>query len=522
MMRRPDSRAIVAGGAAAAMAISVYLTALHNPFVYDDYHTVIENASIRSVTDLRAIFWHDVTRPIVNLSYAVDRAMWGPSPFGFHLTSVLFHALNVVLLFCLARRVRLDVIPAFAAAALLAVHPMATEAVGYVSGRSEVLCLTLLLVALLCADRWLRGGGWQWLAAMLAVWIAALTTKETAAMFPFVLVLYDWLQVDRLQVARPFQGREGGAESEGGPESPALQFSRRFRTVYGPLIALTVLAGLARVYILARIEYPGQVSLHWRYLLVDADVFRRYLGMMAVPTGQALFHEVGAISSLFELRALAGIGVVAAVVAAIWWMRRSEWLISLGLAWFALLLVPSAVLIALDQGEPMTEHRVYVASAGLFLAVGAGISRIVERLSDRERLVRRAGAVVLALVLLSFVADTLLRNEVWRSPVTLWRESVDLAPKHPRPRLLLGEALADSGRRDEAIQQFRIAISFRPSDPVGHVELARSLGDAGRWREAREELVRALEVGPHYEPARQALRVLDEIQSHFGSDGSGR
>ena len=482
------------------MAISVYLTALHNPFVYDDYHTVIENASIRSVTDLRAIFWHDVTRPIVNFSYAVDRALWGPAPFGFHLTSVLFHALNVVLLFCLARRVRLDVIPAFAAAALLAVHPMTTEAVGYVSGRSEVLCATFLLVALLCADRWLREGGRGRLVAMLAAWIAALMTKETAAMFPFVLVVYDWLDVAR----------------------PALQFSRRLRVVYAPLIALTVLAGLARVYILARIEFPGQVSLHWRYLLVDADVFRRYLGMMAVPTGQALFHEVGAISSLFEIRALAGIGVVGAFVAAIWWLRRSEWLVSFGLAWFTLMLAPSAVLIALDQGEPMTEHRVYVASVGLFLAAGGFVARIVGRLSARPQLVRRAGAAVMALVLLSFVADTLLRNAVWRSPVTLWRESVDLAPNHPRPRLLLGQSLADAGRRDEAIEQFRIAISFRPSDPVGHVELARSLGDAGRWREAREELVRALEVRPQYEPARQALRVLDDIQPHIGSDGPGR
>jgi tetratricopeptide (TPR) repeat protein len=292
--------------------------------------------------------------------------------------------------------------------------------------------------------------------------------------------------------------------------------------VYAPLIALTVLAGLARVYILARIEYPGQVSVHWSYLLVNADVFRRYLGMMAVPTGQALFHEVGAISSLFELRALAGIATVGAVVAAIWWLRRSEWLMSFGLAWFALLLVPSAVLIALDQGEPMTEHRVYVASAGLFLAAGAGVARIVERLSGSSQLVRRAGAVVMALVLLSFIADTLLRNEMWRSPVTLWRESVDLAPNHPRPRLLLGQSLADAGRRDEAIEQFRIAISFRPSDPVGHVELARSLGDAGRWREAREELVRALEVGPQYEPARRALGVLDEIEAQLGSNGPRR
>jgi len=188
--------AIVAGCTAAALAISVYVTALHNPFVYDDYHTVIENASIQSAGNLRAIFWHDVTRPLVNFSYAVDRAVWGPAPFGFHLTSLLIHALNVALLFCLARRLRLDVAPAFAAAALFAVHPMMTEAVGYVSGRSEVLCATLVLLALLSADRWIHGEGsarGRWLAAMLVAWTAALAAKETAAMFPFVVVLFDWL-----------------------------------------------------------------------------------------------------------------------------------------------------------------------------------------------------------------------------------------------------------------------------------------------------------------------------------------
>ena len=499
-MRRPDARTILAAGAAAAMAISVYANALHNPFVYDDYHTVINNASIRSITNLGGLFWHDVTRPVVNFSYAVDRALWGPATFGFHLTSVLLHSLNVVLLFSLARRMRLDILSAFAAAALLAVHPMMTEAVGYVSGRSEVLCATFLLLALLCADRWLHGHEerrGRWLAAMLAAWVAALVTKETAAMFPFLLVLYDRL-------------------------TTGAGFWRRVRAVYAPLLTFTVLAGLGRLFVLARIEYPGQVSVHWSHLLVDADVFRRYLFMMAVPIGQAMFHEVGAISSVFDPRVLAGMAAVGLVAGAIWGMRRSEYRASFGLAWFALLLVPSAVLIALDQGEPMTEHRVYAASAGLFLAVGAGITDVVDWLSGRDRVQRIAGAVALALVLLSFAAETLLRNAVWGSPVTLWRESVDLAPSHARPRLLLGEALADAGQRDAAIEQFRIAISFRPSDPVGHVELARSLGDAGRWHEAREELMRALEVGPHYEPARQALRILDEIQLHFGSNGAGR
>jgi hypothetical protein len=478
----------------------VYANALHNPFVYDDYHTVIENASIRTVTNVRAIFWHDVTRPVVNFSYAMDRALWGPTTIGFHLTSVLLHSLNVLLLFGLSRRMRLDVLSAFAAAALFGVHPMMTEAVGYISGRSEVLCATFLLLALLCADRWLhsqqeRRG--RWLVGTLAAWMVALATKETAAMFPFVLVLYDRL-------------------------TTGAGFSNRLRTVYAPLMALTALAGLGRLFVLARIEYPGQVSVHWPYLLVDLDVFRRYLFMMAVPIGQALFHEVRAISSVLDPRAVAGTAAAGIVVAAIWELRRSERRASFGLAWFALLLVPSAVLIALDQGEPMAEHRVYAASVGLFLAVGAGVAHVVERLSSRARVLRTAGAAALALVLFSFVADTLVRNAVWRSPVALWRESVDLAPTHPRPRLLLGEALADAGQRDAAIEQFRIAISLRPSDPVGHVELARSLGDAGRWREAREELMRALEVGPHYEPARQALRIFDEIPFQINVDNARR
>ena len=138
----------------------MYLNALHNPFVYDDYHTVVANTSIQSVANLRAMVLHDVKRPIVNVSYAIDRALWGPAPLGFHVTNVLLHMLNVVLLFHLALRGwRATGSAAFAAAALFAVHPMMTEAVGYISGRSELLCATFFLPAVMCGRRWLRGDG---------------------------------------------------------------------------------------------------------------------------------------------------------------------------------------------------------------------------------------------------------------------------------------------------------------------------------------------------------------------------
>src|SRR6185369_15881771 len=147
-------RGFVACGIAALLGGVVYLNALRNPFVYDDHHTVVENPSIARVTDIRAIVFGALTRPIVNFSYAVDRAAWGAGPLGFHVTNVLLHMLNVVLLFQLARRFGTDDFTAFAAAGLFAVHPMMTEAVGYISGRSEVLCATFFMLALMAGRKW--------------------------------------------------------------------------------------------------------------------------------------------------------------------------------------------------------------------------------------------------------------------------------------------------------------------------------------------------------------------------------
>ena len=143
-----------------------------------------------------------MTRPLANLSFAVDRAIWGSHAWGFRLTNVLLHALNVVLVYAIASAVssprtsgrmsatkRWSVSPpvvAFAASVLLAVHPLMSETVGYVSARSEVLCATFMLTAILTGDRWLRLRHARWAFATLAAWIAATSTKEVGAMFPLI------------------------------------------------------------------------------------------------------------------------------------------------------------------------------------------------------------------------------------------------------------------------------------------------------------------------------------------------
>jgi protein O-mannosyl-transferase len=380
------------------------------------------------------------------------------------------------------------------------VHPMMTEAVGYISGRSELLCGFFFLLAMLAGLRWLRGGGTTWAIVTVALWLAALASKEIGAMFPFVLACCD--------------------EFVNHPDRDERR--RRWKSVHGPLIGFAVAAGLARVAILTRIESPGRAFIHWPYALVALDVIRQYAVLLVSPRNQTIFHSVTSIDGLATQAALIAIASVAGMLWVAWSMRRTAGIAGFGVLWFVLLLAPGAALTALNVGEPMAEHRVYLASCGLFLAAGDGVGRLRAWSVQGGAAARGLVPGVLLLVVVAFGAQTLARNAVWRTPSALWRESVDLAPAHYRPRLLLGEALQDEGKRDEAMNEYKMAIQLRPRDPTAYLKLAAVLVTIGRTMEARQLYTKALELDPHDEVARRALRFLDRMERTHANDGARR
>src|SRR5439155_21053728 len=267
---------------------------LHNPSVYDDHQMVVDNPSIRHLLDIRRIVLYRATRPIVNFSYALDRGAWGPGPFGFHVTNVLLDVVNVLLFFVLATRLAEDRarqtptaagnvhVVALAAAVLFAIHPMMTEAVGYISGRSEVLCGTFFLAALLYARAWMNGGPKMWWLLSAVSWVAAIASKEIGIVLPLVLLAYDWFLL-------------GGTEAER---------RRRMLKLHLPFIGLAVVAGLVRIAVVALVEHPGGAIVHWKYALVELEVVWRYVLLFATPGSQSIFHEVAPIQRVFAPRAI--------------------------------------------------------------------------------------------------------------------------------------------------------------------------------------------------------------------------
>ncbi len=508
----PKQRAILCG-LAVSLAGLVYLTALGNPFVYDDYRTIVDNPSVRGVLNLWAVVFFHVFRPVVNVSYAVDYMVWGPGPFGYHLTSMLLHAANVGLLFHLTRQAAEDArareaprrvagtdsdAVAFTAAALFAVHPLMTEAVAYASGRAEVLCGTFFLLGLAAMRMALQTGRARWHALALVLCALALGSKEVAIMFPVVVLLYDrWLIGGSTEV-----------------------WHRRLRRLHAPLLGFLILVGAARLAIFLWVETQPPPVPPWQYALMELEVIWRYLFLLVAPLSQSIVHTVREVTTPFDASALlAGAGLGILVLLAIR-LRHREPLVALGVVWFLLLLAPSSSVIPLN--EAMAERRVYLASCGFFMAVAATLNGAFARLADRGVGSGALARTALALVLAALSALTVARNLVWADPVTLWRDATRKAPDTWLPHYALGDALRTRGACTEAIPAYGNALRLRPQEPLVYTNLGACLIEVRQFTAADEVLASALRIDPHSVRAHNNRGVLamltgnpDEARRHF-------
>ncbi len=182
----------------------VYYWSVDNPFVFDDRVTVLLNPSLVDPFDLRGVLLHNPARPVVNVSYALDRAFWGFSSFGFHLTNVILHIIVVALFYGWCTRALSDARgdratrgpapvewPAFFAAATFGLHPLMGAATAYVSARSELLAALGVLAALTCARRAIVASNTMAGVMAGAFGLLAVESSASAAALPLLVIAYD-------------------------------------------------------------------------------------------------------------------------------------------------------------------------------------------------------------------------------------------------------------------------------------------------------------------------------------------
>lgn len=291
-------------------------------------------------------------------------------------------------------------------------------------------------------------------------------------MLPFVMLAYHRLLSDR--------------------DAPGAR--QRLRRFLLPLCGLVLVAGIARGAVLVWVEYPDLPRPILQNVMMQLSIIWRYLFLLLLPLSQSVVHEVQNISTWFDPVAVgAGVALLALLVLAYLGRRRVP-LVVFGVAWFFLLLAPSSSVVPLL--EPMAEHRVYLASCGFFLAVGAGFSLLLAWLKPRVELPRWLVWGVLFLVLAPLAAATVMRNRVWADPVTLWSDAAEKAPSVCAPRYALGDAYRQRGDCTEAVKAYRKALSIQSDVIDVYINLGICLAKLGKPADAKRVFETVLKLEP--------------------------
>ena len=457
-------------------AVVAFANGLSGPFIIDDKTSIPENPHIRKLWPLSDVLVAppDSTvarRPVVILTLALNHAVNGLDPRGYHVVNVLLHALNALLLFALVRgtlaraALRERAVPiALAVALLWAVHPLQTEAVTYVIQRTELLMAFFLLATLWSFVRSLespRPGAWQALA--VAACAAGMASKEAMAAAPLVVLLWD-----RVFAAGSFR-----------------EALRRRPLLYGGLFGTWLLLGALIVATPSATIGFGHAHLTaWDYAWTQCGVILHYLRLTVWPHPLVIDYTGWPIARSVAVAAPAAALLLVLLVATAWALVRHPALGFVG-AWFFLLLAPSSSIVPIVS-EVAAERRMYLPLAAPILLAVLGADAALTRFA-RADLRRALGAVLLGLVAVVLAALTVRRNADYASEVAILS---DLVAKRP----------------DNARAHYHLGVLF---------ERASRLADAER---AYAEAVRA---DPHYGPAQLNLGVMRARQGRVGDAIAG-
>lgn len=487
----PPTRVVALSACAIALATFVcYAPSLTLGFTnWDDNRYVTENPLIRDLAPagLLRMFStpHEVNyHPLALLTYALEFRIFGLEPLAYHLTNLLFHVANAVLLLLLILLLTRRLFPAVLTSLLWGLHPFHVESVTWVAERRDVLftffCLASLIVYLRGRDA--PHPSWRG-PASLALFVLACLSKAMAVTLPAVLLL---LEYHRAKDARP---RE------------AL---RRVLPFF--LVGLGFLLLTARIRAAAGDLTREKAAALLHNLLVASHNLLFYLKKILLPLDlSALYPYPDQVGLALPWPYLAAPAALAVLAGALWFARRDRDVVFGSLFFLATV---SPVVQLIPSGHGVTADRYsYFPSIGILFVLGSLLHRAVGALQRSSPRGATTVLVLLAAACTALGTLTWKRTLVWRDDRTLWEDVLRQFPSSHLAHTNLGCALQTAGRADEAAEHYRRAIQASPFDTRAHFNLAEILASRGQAQEAIGHYFRVLEVDPSYYQARNNLGV---------------
>ncbi|WP_259071544.1 tetratricopeptide repeat protein [Mucilaginibacter sp. X4EP1] len=530
------------------VTLLTYLNHFNNTFQFDDYHTIVNNANIRSLKNIPRFFSDGTTmsvlpqnqayRPVTVTSLAIDYWIAGDYYQSYFQTSTFIWFLaQGVLMFFLFRALldksldsKFNGYVALIATTWYMLHPANAETVNYIIARADVQSTALVVLAFVmyiyspfCRKTFLY---------LLPVGIGALC-KPPAVMFAPLLFFYILLFDEQLSLTDLFKRANW----------------KRIAKVFVKILPAFVFCAAMYVFIdrmTPKTWEPGGTS-RLQYLITQPFVILHYFGQFFLPTSLSADTDWTLLPSVWDIRFFVGCIFILLMIAAAFYTAKNKNTrpISFGIIWFFLALLPTSSIIPL--GEVLNDHRMYFPFVGLVVSVSWVLALLPARY---VKLVKKAVIVVPVVSILSAYAyGTYQRNKVWHTAETLWHDVSEKSPQNARGLMNYAVALIGQQRFNEAETNLRKAIGILPEYAFSYtnmgiikekegqpeladhfyrmgVELGYKLPDAYyyygvflarqlRYREAEPILLEAIKLSPLYMEPRMALMNIYSMTARW-------
>jgi len=476
--------------------LALYSPALQNGFVnYDDPAYVTSNWHVQQGLTSRSVAWAFTANaeanwhPLTWISHMLDVQLFGLRPPGHHAQSVLWHAVNVVLLFLLLAKATGFVGRSAVVSALFAVHPLNVESVTWVAERKTVLCTFFFLLNVGAYGWYVKRARASRYLLVALLFALALMAKPMVITLPFALLLVDFWPLRRF------------------PETPLAKLVLEKI----PLLVLSAASAAITLYAQRAGGAVGSAELLPLTMRVKNAIYSYliYMEKAVWPSRLAVFypHPEGALALWKVLIAAA---VLAAITAACWHFRERRYLL-VGWLWFLGTLAPMIGIVQVGR-QAWADRYAYLPLWGLFV-IGVWLA---SEGATRISLSRTAQIAIAAAVLIGYSAATHIQIQYWRDSYSLFAHAIQVTDSNPIAEGNLGSALMETGHPDLAVSHLQRAIQLMPTFSTAHYDLGTLLQRQNDLVRAHQEYQLALQYGLDEREAAQTHNNLGVLLNQLG------
>jgi len=416
------------------LVILVYSRALGNGFILDDETLILNNPVIRNTNSVSSLFnlsLYDspkTYRPMQVLSYMIDYKIWGLNAFGFHLSNIILHSLNCILIYFILAALSTAGI-GFAAGALFAVHPINASVVAYISGRADILAVLFMLLSILFFLKFSKINSLIYYSASLLCACLSFFCRENAMLLPLFILLISPAKLKKIRYILPFF------------VSVLLYISLRF-ALFGN--------NAAELHFFSLPLYLSIIN--FLYIIL------KYLQAIILPVNLHLFRAVPFITGVYDTRVLFAVSFAILFILFLLKFRENK-VIILAALWFLCGLIPVFFLFNaypwLKQAM-MSENWLYLPAMGIFILAAV----IKERAA-------KAGSLLFSAAVLSFACLTYQGNANWKDNISVYKNTLKYLPERNPVRVnLIKEYLARGMYNNASVELEKLTRAFPANSEV--------------------------------------------------------